>query len=83
MDDGDEAVKIVPRMSAQVRSMPSADSHLVVHPLMGRVVHVSDLKESMRIQLMDPRWARERERALEKRAGSNLAGGDVVAENVA
>ena len=82
-DNGDEAVRIVPGVGARVRSAPSADPHVVVHPLTGRMVHVSDLEESMRIQLMDPRWARERKRALEKRAGSNLAGGDVVAENVA
>jgi hypothetical protein len=40
------------------------------------------MPEHMRIQLLDPKWAKDKKKFQEKQKESNLVGGDAIAANI-
>ena len=85
-DDDNEAIKVVgdytPKVvSAQDKFSSESRTH-VIDPITKRIIPIADMSEHMRIQLLDPKWAAEKERFMEKQKDSNLVGGDMIARNV-
>mmetsp|Transcript_7078 Transcript_7078/g.19809 ORF Transcript_7078/g.19809 Transcript_7078/m.19809 type:complete len:700 (+) Transcript_7078:24-2123(+) len=84
-DDGkDEPIRVVPSYTPRVVSAAQqpASSEMLIDPITGKSVPVSQMPEHMRIQLLDPKWAEERKKFQEKQKESNLVTGDVVASNL-
>ena len=85
-DDDNEAIKVVPDytpkvVSAQDKFSSESRTH-VIDPITKKSIPIADMSEHMRIQLLDPKWAAEKERFMEKQKDSNLVGGDMIARNV-
>ncbi len=85
-DDDQEKIKVVsdyvPKVvSAQDKFSSESRTH-VIDPITKKSIPIADMSEHMRIQLLDPKWAAEKERFLEKQKDSNLVGGDMIARNV-
>jgi len=82
----DEEIKIVdsyqPRVKATAAQQQSAQAQTMIDPITGKAIPVSDLSEHMRIQLLDPKWAEEKKRFMEKQRDSNLLQGEDVARNL-
>jgi len=68
-------------VSSQAKLASEARTH-VIDPITGKSIPIADMSEHMRIQLLDPKWAAEKERFMEKQKDSNLVGGDMIARNV-
>ena len=84
-DDG-EAIRVVPSykpkvVSTQTIAEDSSRTH-VIDPITGKSVAVADMPEHMRIQLLDPKWAEEKKKFMDKQKESNLVAGDVIASNI-
>lgn len=54
----------------------------IIDPITGKSVDVADAPEHMRIQLLDPKWAAEKRRFLEKQRETNFVAGEDIASNV-
>jgi hypothetical protein len=85
-DEDNEGIQVVPDykpkvVSSQAKFASESRTH-VIDPISKRSIPIADMSEHMRIQLLDPKWAAERERFLEKQKESNLVGGDMMAKNV-
>lgn len=85
-DEDNEGIQVVPDykpkvVSSQAKFASESRTH-VIDPISKRSIPIADMSEHMRIQLLDPKWAAERERFLEKQKDSNLVGGDMMAKNV-
>lgn len=85
-DDDKEGIQVVPDytpkvVSSQAKFASEARTH-VIDPITKRSIAIADMSEHMRIQLLDPKWAAEKERFMEKQKDSNLVRGDVIALNV-
>ena len=81
-----ETIRVVPSytpkvVSAQTIAEDSSRTH-VIDPITGKSIAVADMPEHMRIQLLDPKWAEERKKFMEKQKDSNLVAGDVIASNI-
>ncbi|KAL7540584.1 hypothetical protein ACHAWF_007658 [Thalassiosira exigua] len=85
-EDGGEKLKVVshyqPKVVSTQQITGDASRTHVVDPITGKSVAVSDLPEHMRIQLLDPAWAEERRRFLEKQRETNFVAGEDIAANV-
>ncbi|KAJ1553112.1 SF3a splicing factor complex subunit, partial [Cladochytrium tenue] len=51
-------------------------------PRCKRAIPVSEMDEHVRIELLDPKWREQRDRAASNLASSNLLSGGVIAENL-
>lgn len=80
-DEGEITVRTnyVPRVGGQAQP---AVRHFV-DPRTGRSIPIEQASEHMRVELMDPKWAEERAKALEKQKITPFAPGDAVAQNLA
>lgn len=54
----------------------------IIDPITGKSVAMADMPEHMRIQLLDPKWAEERRRFLEKQSETNFVPGNDIASNI-
>jgi len=87
-DEETEEIHVVPSYRPKVvRAAGTIDEaeagQLVVDPISGKSVPVGDLSEHMRIQLLDPKWAEDRKKFLNKQKESNIVGGEALARNIA
>ena len=85
-DDGGEKLNIVANYQPKVVSTKeitgdSSRTH-IVDPISGKQIAVADMPEHMRIQLLDPKWAEERKRFLEKQRETNFVAGEDIASNI-
>ena len=68
-------------VSSQAKFASEARTH-VIDPITKKSIPIADMTEHMRIQLLDPKWAEEKAKFLEKQKESNLVGGDAIARNM-
>ena len=86
-DDGDdEKIKVVsdyaPKVvSSAARFTSDARTH-VIDPITKKRIALQDTTDHMRIQLMDPEWAKQQKIFKEKQKESNYVEGDMIARNV-
>lgn len=82
----DEVVESLEDYSPTVvssRSKLASPSHThVIDPITKKSIPVADTTEHMRIQLLDPKWAVEKRRFMEKQKDSNYVEGETIARNV-
>lgn len=85
-DDEGEKIRVVPNYTPKVVSTQNVAEDTsrthIIDPITGKSVALADMSEHMRIQLLDPKWAEERKKFVDKQKESNLVGGDVVASNI-
>eukprot|EP00934_Nitzschia_sp_Nitz4_P003412 Nitzschia sp. Nitz4//scaffold184_size43902//37547//39466//NITZ4_007290-RA/size43902-processed-gene-0.19-mRNA-1//-1//CDS//3329539675//3402//frame0 len=79
-DDDGEVIRVVPTYKPKVVSTTLANR--AVDPITGASVSVADSSEHMRIQLLDPAWAKERQIFQDKQKDSNLVSGDAMVQNL-
>ena len=86
-EDGDEEkIKVVsdyaPKVvSSEARFSSDARTH-VIDPITKKRIALEDTSDHMRIQLMDPEWAKQQKIFKEKQKESNYVQGDMIARNV-
>mmetsp|Transcript_23564 Transcript_23564/g.47673 ORF Transcript_23564/g.47673 Transcript_23564/m.47673 type:complete len:768 (-) Transcript_23564:77-2380(-) len=85
-DDESEELKVVSNYQPKVVSTKeitgdSSRTH-IIDPITGKSVPISDMPEHMRIQLLDPKWAQEKRRFLEKQRETNFVAGEDIASNI-
>jgi len=85
-DDEGEIIRVVPEytpkvVSTQYVAQETSRTH-VIDPITGKSVPLADLPEHMRIQLLDPKWAEEKKKFMDKQKESNLVSGDMIANNI-
>ncbi len=85
-DDGGEQLKVVDNYQPKVVSTKeitgdSSRTH-IVDPISGKQIAIADMPEHMRIQLLDPKWAEERRRFLDKQRETNFVAGEDIASNI-
>jgi Surp module./Pre-mRNA splicing factor PRP21 like protein. len=85
-DEDDEQIKVVEEyapnvVSSQAKFSLESMTH-VIDPITKKSIPIADMTEHMRIQLLDPKWAAEKAKFLEKQKDSNLVGGDEIARNM-
>lgn len=85
-DDDEEKINVVADyapnvVSAQAKFTSEARTH-VIDPITGKSIPIADMSEHMRIQLLDPKWAKEKQKFMDKQKDSNLVGGDAIARNM-
>ena len=85
-DDGGEKLKVVSNYQPKVVSTKEftgdASRTHIIDPITGKSVAIADMPEHMRIQLLDPKWAEERKRFLDKQRETNFVAGDDIASNI-
>jgi len=92
-DDGDdddegggEKLKVVTNYQPKVVSTREitgdASRTHIIDPISGKSIAITDMPEHMRIQLLDPKWAEERKRFLEKQRETNFVAGEDIASNI-
>lgn len=81
-----ETIRVVPYYKPKVVSTESiakdASRTHVIDPITGRSIPVADMPEHMRIQFLDPKWAEEKKKFMDKQKESNLVSGDAIAANI-
>jgi splicing factor 3A subunit 1 len=85
-DDGGEKLKVVSNYQPKVVSTREitgdASRTHIIDPISGKSIAIADMPEHMRIQLLDPKWAEERKRFLEKQRETNFVAGMDIASNI-
>lgn len=85
-DEGGEKLKVVANYQPKVVSTKEitgdASRTHIVDPITGKSVPIADMPEHMRIQLLDPKWAEERKRFLDKQSETNYVAGGDIASNI-
>mmetsp|Transcript_2006 Transcript_2006/g.3640 ORF Transcript_2006/g.3640 Transcript_2006/m.3640 type:complete len:717 (+) Transcript_2006:90-2240(+) len=85
-DEEGESIKVVegytPKVVSSQAKFSSESMTHVIDPITKKSIAISDMTEHMRIQLLDPKWAAEKAKFLEKQKESNLVGGDEIARNM-
>lgn len=85
-DDEGEKLKVVPNYTPKVvgasKALADTSRTHAVDPLTGKTVALADMPEHMRIQLLDPKWAEEKRRFMDKQKESNFVAGDAMASNI-
>jgi len=85
-DEGGEQLKVVANYQPKVVSTKEitgdASRTHIVDPITGKSVPIADMPEHMRIQLLDPKWAEERKRFLDKQSETNYVAGGDIASNI-
>ena len=82
MDTDETEIKVVSDYTPRVAAGGSGAPQMMLDPVTGQQVPVSEVGEHMRIQFLDPRWREEQRRNLEKKKESSLAAGTDIAANV-
>ena len=85
-DEEEETIRVVPSytpkvVSTQAIASDTSRTHMI-DPITGKSVPVADMPEHMRIQLLDPKWAEEKKKFMDKQKESNLVSGETIAENL-
>jgi len=82
-DNDEEQIKIVPETEyiPKVVSTTPSLTH-AIDPITKRSIPIQDMSEHMRIQLLDPKWAEEKKKFLDKQKDSNFVQGDEIARNI-
>jgi len=85
-DEDLEKIEVVPNytpkvVSSQAHFTSAARTH-VIDPISKKSIPIEDMTEHMRIQLLDPKWAAEKEKFMNKQKESNFVEGDMIARNV-
>ena len=85
-DEEGETIRVVPSYTPKVVSQraiatETSRTHMI-DPITGKSVPVADMPEHMRIQLLDPKWAEEKKKFMDKQKESNLVSGVDIAENI-
>jgi splicing factor 3A subunit 1 len=85
-DEGGEKLKVVsnyqPRVVSTKEITGDASRTHIIDPISGKSIPIADMPEHMRIQLLDPKWAEERKRFLEKQRETNFVAGEDIASNI-
>ena len=85
-NDGGEQLKVVENYQPKVVSTKEitgdASRTHIIDPITGKSVAIADMPEHMRIQLLDPKWAEERKRFLDKQRETNFVAGNDIASNL-
>lgn len=85
-EDGGEKLKVVsdyqPKVVSTREITGDASRTHIIDPITGKSVAIADMPEHMRIQLLDPKWAEERKRFLEKQRDTNFVAGNDIASNI-
>ncbi|KAL3771605.1 hypothetical protein ACHAW5_006632 [Stephanodiscus triporus] len=85
-DGGGEKLKVVSNYQPKVVSTREitgdASRTHIIDPISGKSIAIADMPEHMRIQLLDPKWAEERKRFLEKQRETNFVAGEDIASNI-
>ncbi|KAL9181521.1 hypothetical protein ACHAXT_010326 [Thalassiosira profunda] len=85
-EEGGEKLKVVANYQPKVVSTKEitgdASRTHIVDPITGKKVAIADMPEHMRIQLLDPKWAEEKRRFLEKQRETNFVAGEDIAANI-
>ena len=85
-DDGGEKIQVVdnyaPKVVSSQAKFASENRTHVIDPITKKSIPIADMTEHMRIQLLDPKWAEEKAKFLEKQKESNLVGGNAIARNM-
>jgi hypothetical protein len=55
---------------------------VMVDPISGKAVPVSEMSEHMRIQLLDPRWREQQQRFVDKQRETGFADGGSIADSL-
>lgn len=82
--DHDEGEKLIIRTDykpGQQAPITTGPTHFI-DPRTGKSVPISSATEHLRIELLDPKWKEQTERAVAKQAGSILAPEDEITENL-
>lgn len=85
-DEEGESIRVVPSykpkvVSTQAIASDTSRTHMI-DPITGKSVPVADMPEHMRIQLLDPKWAEEKKKFMDKQKESNLVSSEAIAENI-
>jgi splicing factor 3A subunit 1 len=85
-EEEDEQIKVVEEyapkvVSSQAKFSSESMTH-VIDPITKKSIPIADMTEHMRIQLLDPKWAAEKAKFMEKQKESNLVSGDAIARNM-
>ncbi len=86
-EEGGEKLKVVSNYQPKVVSTKeivtgdSSRTH-IIDPISGKSIAIADMPEHMRIQLLDPKWAEERRRFLDKQRETNFVAGEDIASNI-
>ncbi|KAL3796696.1 hypothetical protein HJC23_009996 [Cyclotella cryptica] len=85
-DEGEEQLKVVANYQPKVVSTKEitgdASRTHIIDPITGKSIAIADMPEHMRIQLLDPKWAEERRRFLEKQRETNYVAGEDISANI-
>ena len=85
-DEDGEKLKVVsnyqPRVVSTKEITGDASRTHIIDPISGKSIPIADMPEHMRIQLLDPKWAEERKRFLEKQRETNFVAGEDIASNI-
>ena len=85
-DEDGEKLKVVTNYQPKVVSTKEitgdASRTHIIDPITGKQIAIADMPEHMRIQLLDPKWAEERRRFLDKQRETNFVAGDDIASNI-
>ncbi|TPX39254.1 hypothetical protein SeMB42_g06392 [Synchytrium endobioticum] len=80
----DSSLKIVSNYVPKAASKTAATSEATqICPRCGQAIPISEMDEHVRIELLDPKWREQRQRAAAKQGESNLNMGIDVAKNLA
>ena len=73
-----------PCFSQATRGAPKAfdPTKMVVSPITGELIPLSDMEEHMRVSLIDPRWREQREAMISKIRDTTRAADDEIARNL-
>lgn len=85
-DEDGEKLKVVSNYQPKVVSTKeitgdSSRTH-IIDPITGKSIAIADMPEHMRIQLLDPKWAEERKRFVEKQRETNFVAGEDISANI-
>ena len=85
-DEEGETIRVVPSytpkvVSTQAIAKEASRTHMI-DPITGKSVPIAVMPEHMRIQLLDPKWAEEKKKFMDKQKESNLVSGEAIAENI-
>ncbi len=82
-EEEEEEIRVVSGYAPRAVGGETLQPAMMLDPVTGKQVPVSEVGEHMRIQFIDPRYREEQKRALEKKKATALAAGADIAANVA
>jgi len=67
---------------SSLRANANTEGLMMVDPISGKAVPVSQMSEHMRIQLLDPRWREQQQRFVDKQRETGYAEGGSIADSL-